>query len=243
MLLNESVARNAFLADIINRQRPSNQLKAEEWSYETAIAVASTQAYATIPNPYRQDPLIRLLAVRRSPWQIERIPEEERNYELYLTALSGHAGILKIVPKKFRTDEIFRIASCSNQLKDAYPYLPKSYRKHRYLALTAVTERGQNIAYVPGKTLDEEICRAAVASDPLALKKIPPHLRNYELCLSSVKEVPSLLLAVPDELLNEEIFSFVYQNPDPYKDGTTYGHLSRSIHCRWAEWQLQRNAR
>jgi len=124
-----------------------------------------------------------------------------------------------MVPKALRTEEICRIAACSNQLKDAYPYLPKFYRKQKMLALAAVSERGENIAYVPGETLDEEICLTAIAKSALILPYIPT------------------------KFLNEEIFSFIYQNPEAHKDETIVGDLPRHIHIRWAEWQLQQQAR
>lgn len=236
-------SHNAFLVDIMSRKLSACQIKPEQWSYETALVVATTQAYITIPAPYCQNPLIRLLAVQRNPWQIERIPEEERDYELYRAALVKDAGILKIIPPKFRTEEIYMIASCSNQLKDAYPYLPKSYRKQKALALAAVSESGKNIAYVPRETLDEEICRAAVISFPLALEKVPPDLRSYELCLSAIAKTALVLPCIPTKFLNEEIFSFVYQNPEVHRDETIVGDLPRWVHIRWAEWQLRQQAR
>jgi len=85
----------------------------------------------------------------------------EKKYQEYLEIVKKDGYALKYVPKKYRTEELCKIA---------------------------VNQNGWVLYYVPEKYKTEEICKIAVQQDGYALESVPDEYITEELCKIAVQK-------------------------------------------------------
>ena len=98
---------------------------------------------------------------------------DEWTYDLALTAVKHHPWDVKIIPKKFQTDELISLAGTIDG--SALHYLADQTKKY---CLLAVTKNGLALQYV--KNQDKELCLAAVKQNGKALKYV--QIQTQRIC-------------------------------------------------------------
>jgi hypothetical protein len=94
-----------------------------------------------------------------------------KTYDLYLSAIQSNANVLQIIPRKFKTEEVYM----------------------EYLKLKG----GYYLEEVPYKKRTINICLLAVRSNGLALKFVPYSKREYNICIEAIKNSKSSIIYVP----------------------------------------------
>ena len=83
-------------------------------------------------------------------------------------------------------------------------YVPEELKDHD-MCVAAVTQYGYTLGYVPRELMDSEMCLAAVTQDGGSLEYVPMELRDRKVCLAAVTQYGCALQHVPDELRDREV--------------------------------------
>ena len=87
---------------------------------------------------------------------------------------------------------------------DEFPL--KNILRWHSASMIAVTKCWQMLEFVPDKTRDYEICKAAVVSDAYSIMFVPIKFRTKELCDMAFRKSPSLAIEyIPEDLITDDM--------------------------------------
>lgn len=118
-------------------------------------------------------------------WDIRKIPEEERTYDICLEAV-------KFSKPRFGYNRY------------VLSFVPLKYRQYE-LCYISVSNVGRSIEEVPTTVRDIRMYKAALLSDGEALGDVPHELINMELCLCAVQQTGEAILFVPAKLMTKDM--------------------------------------
>lgn len=72
-------------------------------------------------------------------------------------------------------------------------------------ALSAVTENGSSLQYIPTHLITPQLCLTAVSQDGHAIKFVPKALLNHDICLAAVKQKFHILASIPEDMRTVEM--------------------------------------
>jgi hypothetical protein len=114
-----------------------------------------------------------------------RIPEQFRTRELYLTAVQTSGQALLEVPAEFVTKDFIVDAVTEDQCT-VLLYVP-DHLKTRDLYFEAVRKYRFAIKYTPKEFMTEEVCLSAVRGDGRAIEYVPRDLQNDAMFLAAIQ--------------------------------------------------------
>lgn len=154
-----------------------------------------------IPEEYRNTDLC-LNAVTQNGWSLKFVPDSTKNTEICLQAVKTHGISLQYIPQNLRSKEICLQAVSQDGV--ALLHVPTE-RRDREMCTNAVRQYGVALAHVPENLRNEELCREISSGFGYSLSKIPIELRNRERCLKAVRENGWALKDVPYQYRDREI--------------------------------------
>lgn len=155
-------------------------------------------------------------AITRNGWELAKLPQEERTYEICLMAVKraphrsgSNESILRQVPQQHLSYELCMAAV--QQDGDALRDVPSEFR-NRELCLTAVKQSYNALPDVPRVLRDMEICEAAVEEYGMALLHIPPQFMTEELIIKALHTAPQVIQFVPEEYCTLNVCRYAARN-------------------------------
>lgn len=154
-------------------------------------------AYRFAPAGVRADYELAVYALRRGGIPVwERIPEQIIDYPLCLTGVRGCGALLGIIPPRFKTFELCKLAFTQGGAevgqvpeefladpefwKDvALKHVPDPYKSYP-LCMQGVRRCGSYLQYVPDQHRDVILCSAAVAENTWACRFVPERHHRHE---------------------------------------------------------------
>lgn len=130
---------------------------------------------------------------RQAAFFLKTCKQENINYEMALTAISGNYSweedLIKFVPHKFRTEELcLRAIANANDLEFVYNQIPKEIININF-AIKAASINGFIIQFFPKDLLTEQVALEAVNRHLSSIKYVPEQYRTAELYLSVLSKL------------------------------------------------------
>jgi hypothetical protein len=141
--------------------------------------------YDQLPTKFKTYDVSLVAVQKNGDLYLKHVPEEYKDYYMYLEAVKNSGFLLNVVPPKYM-DYTMCLTAVTNRgcvLKD----VPEIYKDHT-MCLTAVKENGHSLKFIPKDLRTLILCEAAVAQTGLALKYVPDNLKSYKLCFDALCE-------------------------------------------------------
>ena len=116
---------------------------------------------------------------------------------LYNNYIINEPKTFILIPKKYMTDEIIKLAVQNNG--EALRYVPEKYMTYEIIEL-AVQNNGEALKHVPEKYMTDEIIKLAVQNNGLALEYVPEKYMTEEIIKLAVQNNEEAFMFVPSTL-------------------------------------------
>jgi len=144
---------------------------------------------------------IYAVAVEQNPWLFEHVPNEFKTREMCVRVVARHGWCVKWVPDYFLTEEmcIDAVSQDAWTISRGAWILPARFRTMR-VYISAVTQNGLVLPWVPDNLMTEELCLLAVTQNGMALQWVPESLKTVAVCRAAVRQNNRAILSVPKHL-------------------------------------------
>ncbi len=172
---------------------------------------------------------------------LNRIPDEDKTYEMCYKSILQKGTILSAVPDRFKTPELIGIAVRNDGL--ALRSVPKEKRTEELCKLALETS-ALALEYVPSKYITSEMCLTAFNKNYKVIKHIPDEFKTIDMCITAVLKDVKLIKYVPNIYLVEVFRKAFEENKDfeiPYRfldQDLEYPTYTRYINVRRKEENL-----
>jgi hypothetical protein len=108
--------------------------------------------------------------VSKYPWAIEYVPEEMITKELCEITFNNDNTILILIPRNFRTQEMYKLAVL--QIPLYLEHIPDELKTSE-MCIRAVQDEPHMLKAVPKEYITQEMCNKAVSDDNYVIKYVP----------------------------------------------------------------------